>query len=279
MNYPPKAKRLELQLETTAHCNAACVFCPYPTLKRKGTMSMGLFERIIDDMAGIPTINSIVLHGLGDPTLDPHMEDRLKYIYQVKKLDIPSEMYTNGIGMVPRKIDAFKNAGLTCMVFSVNAVRSEQHDAIMGTKGKFEQVCANADYARSVGLNVETHAVLTGDTFTLDDLLAFYKRWGRAGMGGVGVVIHENNWAGMSRSTREWNANTCCSRAIAQIYVLVDGRVAMCCYDPSGNTTFGDLSKQSIREVYNSDYYTMFREMHAMNRAAVFERCAGCTRT
>jgi len=279
MNFPPKAKRLELQLETTAHCNAACVFCPYPMLKRKGTMSMELFKRIIDDMAEIPTINSIVLHGLGDPTLDPHMTARLNYIYKEKGLSLPSEMYTNGIAMLPKKSDAFKEAGLTCMVFSINAVRSDQHDAIMGTKGKFDTVCANADYARSIGLAVETHAVLTRDTFTEADMEEFYRRWGKAGVDGVGMVISENNWAGMNRDARAWNANTCCSRAIAQIYVLVDGRVAMCCYDPTGGTTFGDLSKQTLREAYNSDYYTMFREMHAMNRAAVFERCAGCTRT
>jgi len=280
VNFPPKSKRLELQIETTSTCNARCVFCPYPALNRKGgLMSMELFARIIDDMAQIPQINSLVLHGLGDPTLDPRLVDRIKYIRQDKAIDHPIEVYTNGIAMMPHKLDALKDAGLTCVVFSVNAVRPDQHDAIMGTKGKFDTVCANADYAIKIGLAVETHAVLTNDTFNRDDMDIFYRRWGRAGVDGNGMVIYENNWAGLNRDTRLWNANNCCSRATGQIYVLVDGRVAMCCYDPSGKTTFGNLSEQSIREVYNSDYYTLFREMHSLNRAAVFERCAGCTRT
>jgi len=42
-------------VETIALCNAACSFCPYATLERKGTrMSDALVEKIIDDLTGIP---------------------------------------------------------------------------------------------------------------------------------------------------------------------------------------------------------------------------------
>src|SRR5688572_20298176 len=40
-----------VHLETLASCNAACGFCPYPTLERKGTrMPDDLIEKIIGDL-------------------------------------------------------------------------------------------------------------------------------------------------------------------------------------------------------------------------------------
>src|SRR4051812_8344857 len=46
MDYP-----WEVSLETQALCNAACTFCPYPTLERKGLkMSDELVNKIVDEM-------------------------------------------------------------------------------------------------------------------------------------------------------------------------------------------------------------------------------------
>ena len=44
-----------VHLETNALCNAACNFCPYPTLERKGTkMPDALIAKIIEDLRDIP---------------------------------------------------------------------------------------------------------------------------------------------------------------------------------------------------------------------------------
>ncbi|MGH8677869.1 MAG: hypothetical protein ACREUQ_05895, partial [Burkholderiales bacterium] len=44
-----------VHLETLALCNAACDFCPYPTIARKGErMPDALIEKIINDLADIP---------------------------------------------------------------------------------------------------------------------------------------------------------------------------------------------------------------------------------
>ena len=44
-----------VHLETNALCNAACTFCPYPTLERKGAkMPDALIAKIIEDLRDIP---------------------------------------------------------------------------------------------------------------------------------------------------------------------------------------------------------------------------------
>ena len=50
MQYPA-----HVHLETMAVCNAACEFCPYPSLERQGTkMSDALIKKVVGDLADIP---------------------------------------------------------------------------------------------------------------------------------------------------------------------------------------------------------------------------------
>lgn len=243
-------------------------------------MSMELYRKILDETATIPLIERVVLHGLGEPTLDRHLEERLDYARKVRP-ELILEIYSHGAHLSPERFESLKKAGLTSLVFSLNAVRQEQHEAIMGLKGKFDIVCSNIEYAiaHQENVGIEIHAVSNDDQFTEADRITFYQRWGVAGQGGYGSCVREMNWAGLNRTTIEIKGNECCSRAVGQIYVMYDGRVTMCCLDVAGETVFGDLNVSTIREVYNSEYYTMFRSLHSANKAAVFKACKGCTRT
>ena len=271
---------MELQLETTSTCNAACSWCVYPTSKRwGGLMSMDLFRKIIDESTRIPQINKYILHGLGEPLLDPKLQDRIWYVSQVRPR-AAVQIYTNGVYLTPENFDNLRGAGLTSVVISLNAVRPEQHEAIMGLKGKFEEVCGNIEGAiKNQGeTHIAVHAVVNGDQFTNRDVIGFYQRWGETGYGGHGKCITEGNWAGDNRTTRTFKPNEACHRALDSIYVLYDGRVTTCCFDPDGKQVFGNLSQETIRQVYNSGDYMKFREAHHDDRADEYDICRGCTR-
>jgi len=63
---------MQLQVENINVCNARCVFCPYPTMKRKHTvMSLELHRKIVDEVATIPRFDQFTITGLGEPFLDP----------------------------------------------------------------------------------------------------------------------------------------------------------------------------------------------------------------
>jgi len=272
---------MELQLETTSTCNAKCSFCVYPVAGRAGgLMAMSLFKGIIDEAAGIPVIDRFVFHGLGEPLLDPHLEDRIWYA-RSKKPQAHREIFTNGVYLAPEKFEALKAAGLTSLTVSVNAVRAEQHEKIMGLVGKFDTVQKNARYAidNQGDCAVHIHAVKNDDSFTREDVPVFYAQWGNRNFGGHGICIVEGNWAGSNRTQhRNWKPNESCYRALGQMYILYDGRVSMCCFDPTGKTIFGDLNKQTIRQVYNSKEYLNFRIAHDQDRADEYQQCRDCTR-
>lgn len=274
---------IQLQVETTTACNKGCHFCPLPDIKPTrdhGTMSMDLFRKIVDEASGIGDIEQLCLTGLGETMLDRWVIERAKYARD----KMPSsfiDIYTNGSYLTPEKFDALKAVGISCVTVSLNAIDADQHHKIMGGRKDFDTVMANTEYAvaHRGGVMVQVKAVVNGDTFTEADGWKFYAKWGHRDLGGYGQLVYEGNWAGSNRTTRAFKPNECCSRALTQIYVLFDGRVTPCCLDPDGrHKVFGNLSKQTIKQVYNSPDYLAFREAHDANRADEYSFCKVCSR-
>ena len=67
-----------VSIETYAYCNAACNFCPYPNLTRKGDMMPDvLVEKLISDFEAIPVSHpfEINLSRVNEPFLDQRIFD------------------------------------------------------------------------------------------------------------------------------------------------------------------------------------------------------------
>jgi radical SAM protein with 4Fe4S-binding SPASM domain len=268
---------IEIQIETITTCNARCHFCIYKDHQERWgkSMDMDLWRKIIDDVGAIPTIFALKPLGLGEPLLDQRLEERIEYARG--KVDF-IYIFTNGILLTPERSKSLRDAGMNTIIVSLNATNSEQHEKVMGVKGKYNLVCSNIEAAIALGLDVEVHTVWNGDQFDKIDAFNFHSRWGNVSTGGHGFVVIEGNWAGDNRVIRPWKPNTHCFRATTQINVLWDGRVSTCCQDLLGRMIFGNLNTQTIREVYNSEAYTKFREDHYYDRADKYTICAGCTR-
>ena len=242
-------------------------------------MSMDLFKKILDDAATIDHITQVCITGLGEPTLDAKLVEKVRYA-RVRKPNAFIDIFTNGVYLTPNKFDELVDAGISSVQVSLNAINEAQHFGVMGLRDKFDMVCANIDYAiaNRGKVNVEVRAVINGDVFTNTDGHEFYERWGIRGKGGHGMLINEGNWAGDNRTIRKFDPSEACFRALAQIYVMFDGRVSTCCFDPTGKQIFGDLREQTLREVYAGTNYLNFREAHNDGRAEEYAVCKGCTR-
>jgi len=272
---------IRLQLETTSTCNAGCGFCIYKTAGRAGgQMDMDLFRTIVDEAATIPSIKIYSLQGLGEPLLDRHIVERIEYIKE-KDPACEIELFSNGVYVTPMKYDKLRDAGLDCLVISINAVSADQHFKIMELKDKFDIVVANAEYALANKGDkfVQVHATMDGTNFTEANARAFLEKWGDFRAGGDGKCVIAGNWAGDLEATEfPFKPNQCCNRAIDGIYVMYDGRISMCCFDPTGKTIFGDLKAQTLRGIYKDFRYVQFREDHFNDRADKWEQCKVCTR-
>jgi len=141
-------------------------------------------------------------------------------------------------------------------------------------------VCQNIDYAiaNHRGVRIEVRAVMSEPWWTHHDVDDFFSRWGEARGTGHGLLVHEGNWAGSLSTQRKFMPNEHCPRSTEAIYVLYDGTVSACCFDPTAKMNFGNLTHQSLREVYASEKYVQFRKDHINDMADRYELCSTCTR-
>lgn len=242
-------------------------------------MTMDLYKKILDDAATISQIGQVTITGLGEPLLDAKLIDRVIYTRKMMPTAF-IDMYTNGSYLTPAKFESLKAAGISCISVSLNATSTKQRQDIMGLDD-YEKVCEYIDYAIAhrgdVGILVK--AVVNNDSFTGKHGESFQARWGRAGSDGFGQIVWEGNWAGdgrMAGPPRTLNAS--CARALGQIYVTYDGRVTPCCFMPDANVVcLGDLRTQTIREVYNGEWYADFRSDHNDSKGTKHSFCAACT--
>ncbi len=273
-------------METTAFCDAACVFCPYPTMKRsKGTMSMEMFKKIIDEAATLPLIDHITFTGLGESLLDKHLVERIRYTRSILP-NVRIDMFTNGSQLTEEKIDELFDAKLSVLYVSLNGTNARKRKEIMYPHkpgyDDYDQVCAMIDYAvakykREGGTVVMAKAIVSKDLFEIGDQEKFIERWNGIWEQGGNAFMHlEGNWAGAVWKART-TQTTPCSRALGMIMVLWDGRVSACCFDGEGEEILGDLKTQGLREMYNAPRATDFRLAHHEGRREEIPLCAGCT--
>ena len=58
--------------------------------------------------------------------------------------------------------------------------------------------------------------------------------------------------------------------------VTWDLKVVPCCFDYDSQIIFGDLRKQAIREIYESDEYLTFINAHATRNLDAYPLCQSC---
>ena len=75
-------------------------------------------------------------------------------------------------------------------------------------------------------------------------------------------IIEYRNWSG---DKFNWTPQTKCSRAINTMTIMVDGRVNLCCME-HGKVIFGDVSRSSVKEIWNSDFRQMYCKAHIFGK-------------
>ena len=275
---------MQLQLESTGYCNAKCHFCVYASPENestpKGHMTLENLKKAIDEAATIPLIDDVVLHGLGEPLLDPTLDEKIRYTREKMPERVRISVFTNGSLLTPLRFEQLKEAGLDELNISLNASNPKQRREIMGLKD-FDKTVEHVSYAVSHADNVKIRitAVINEDKFTLKDGMLLVSMWGSWRHGGHVELVYEGNWAGDNRTIRKFDPSDGCIRALGCIYVRWNGDAVTCCFDPIGKyNTWGNIFEEGIRTVFNKPEWTEFRKAHAENRADEFDYCAKCTR-
>jgi hypothetical protein len=268
-----------VSIETFAYCNAACSFCPYPDLERKGEMlPTDLVERVIDELASIPdyTPERLVLCRVNEPMLDKRLFDFMRLARQrLPETTLPT--FTNGTTLTEKNVDMLLDIGLLgSLIVSLNDHRKQQHESLM--KISYDLVIANLDRlehraaAGEIPFPVVVTRVASGGEEDREYLDWCEARWPSLHP----TVTPAFDWLGATVEAEKlpYVPVYGCSQWF-DLNILADGREAFCCVDSVGINEDINIHNMTALEMYNRPERRALRKSYVSRQQV--EYCRTCT--
>ena len=279
-----------VQIETLAACNAACTFCPYPVMDRKGDkMSDELFAKIVEDLKEIPSDHkfTISLNHINEPLADSRWSSFLALL----ESQLPNAMVTiisNGYLLNEKNINKLKAfSNVESIQVSLNEIDEEAHNSTMKMKGKFNKILGNLDYIHKLRssneINFKVFLRRVGDYSSQDKAFIDYcsERWpvfsaaSRGLKDFLGQVDSGHEGKPIEQILNARVPITGCTQWF-HLVISASGKVAACCFDGEVKWPSGDVSNSSVLDIYSSQYLKSLRD-EKLTRLEAEDPCSSCT--
>jgi radical SAM protein with 4Fe4S-binding SPASM domain len=269
----------EIGLSITDGCNADCVFCPrrdWPSGTPK-FMPIEMVRKIVkevgsDEFKAKHDLCHIVIGENGEPTLHKGLIDILR---EVKKLDVPVDLFTNFSGMTPKKSKTIVDEKLVKGIHTnVDGATKETYEQIK--RLDYDKVIKNINSFISVNddIHLFVHAVLTENYINAvertfgkkprklvknpilipNEERSFLEIWQNLDY----VHAHSESclmWAERKGTVRKPGEYVCHNIARVEINAFINpkGDWYICCFDTGNEMVFGNITKQTFDEIYESE--------------------------
>jgi len=272
---------VEYVVETTAKCNLYCPMCPRETYKQpKEDMTEEIFTRLVQESAG--SAEHMMLIGLGEPFLDPHIFERIEYC---ERHNIHTLLSTNGTFLDEKTSEQLLDGPLAHITLSFDGSTKESFEFYR--KGaKFEKVrdnylrFARMKKARGRGPQVVVQMVrMERNASEVDDFLRFWS--GVEGVDQVRIKEDETNLMrpDAGHTAADWK-HPCHYLWRGPMYVKWNGDVYPCCQSYMvGGEPVGNVGTGSLPEIFDNEEMRRMRRLHVEGRAGEIGICSRCCTT
>jgi len=283
----------QLDLEINGGCNFSCPMCPQSIGREKDFLKklpFNIFTKIIDDCMpyGLETVS---LHGSGEPTLS---RDMPKYVEYIKKKNLKCISFTNGYRLNKNMAKDLIRAGIDILRISCIGFNRKTYAHWMGCDG-FDEVRENLK--TFVKLNEEMNGItevhvyhLITDIKNKEQEIQSYRRNWADYTGAKAEIWLMHNWAGSEielgykRITKPMQKRSC-GRPFSPLLQVraggIDGHhgaVVACCMvlGKDSSAVLGHLDDQTIKEVVSGDLFKELRNAHSHKKFNEISYCANC---
>lgn len=265
-----------VQIESSTACDAKCVFCPRPKMKRKGgTMKESLFEKIVQESKKLG-ISELVLFLNGEPLIFPRLFDWLK---RLRQEGLRTVIFTNANQLTTHKsivLTSFHDV-IQSIVFSIGGIDTETYKEVMGLN--YDKVLGNIRKFAQINagkINTKAHIPLMSMTqkFTdrwVDHWREYVDELSPTDMFNFGGLIKDD----LELKESDLHVRKFCAR-LNHLTVLWDGRVCLCCIDAEGQVILGNVNKQTLSEIYNGDLAKRYRAKQSEGKYSDLPLCQDC---
>ncbi|MBF0251426.1 MAG: radical SAM protein [Alphaproteobacteria bacterium] len=294
MPIPESLQVKQLDMELNGGCNYKCEMCPQVDGREKDFLKklpLDVFEKVVDDAMAYG-LESVSLHGSGEPSLNANMPD---FVRVVKDRGLKCISFTNGSKLTEELARRLIEAKIDVLRFSVIGYDRDSYQRWM-SKDLFEDVRVNA--RRFVELNAELGGSsqlhlyhLVTDAERIEDEVAAYQTNWVTYTGGFAEIWMMHNWSGeytggFDRAASQGRPKRrSCGRPFSPLLQVRAGgleghnaAVVACCMvlGKDSQAVLGHLDSQSIAEVVCGEPYEALRAAHREERFDDIPYCAGC---
>ena len=218
----------EVEISTQCDNGPVCVWCPNHTnperAEKQTVMGMPLFEKIMQDLSAMGTVKFLRLHGYNEPLL---LDEQLNAFVQKAKQILPLaqiQIYSNGNRATETNIGSLLDDGVSKFLFT-------QYEKERGFLHTLENMP--------------------------DDLLE------KVSIRPMSAVFLSNRGGTLTRIKNVRTGNIPCTMPNEQMVIrLVEpnkANVVLCCEDYKQKTALGDVSEQSIQEIWELPKFKQIR--------------------
>jgi len=264
-------------------CNLTCSMCDHKNMVKHRPvklMDMGLYKKIIDEIARVNPHARIWEIYFGDPFLCKDMAERVEYAKNSGLTDVV--LNTNGVLMTPERSKALIMAGLDAIYVGIDAFKEETYNQIR-IGGDYQTVVKNVLKYRELlsEYGSETQQIFV--QFVVSDINEsevqdFRNFWVQHG---ISVKIRPKvSWAGLVEATNlrpnDEAERKPCYWLVKAINICSDGEVTLCSVDVHCRVKCGNVNEKSIQEIWQGDL-KKYRDMHSEGRYDQLPAlCANC---
>lgn len=227
-----------VEIETINRCNNTCVFCPVnknDDPRELALMDDDLFIKIIDELAELDYAGELTLYSNNEPLLDKKLAERIGIARQ-KCPKAFIYIITNGTLLDLNKTLQILEAGIDKIVINQYDDSLKLNNSLLSIVKGLEN-SEHRHYCNKITIILRrAHEILDNRAGVAPnkgtDKFDYYKYF----------------------------ANIACMYPFVEIIIRPDGKVSMCCKDALGRMTLGDLSKQTLMEVWKGTELRSVRE-------------------
>lgn len=278
---------LYLMLEQTYRCNLRCASCVqgYPRLRSRYStgvtcMPWSLFERVILEGKDY-RCPSVSMHVNDEPLLVKDLAKRIAFARKHGYMDIL--MTTNGLLLNDDKIKEIVDAGVTRVLFSLDACTQKTYEKVRGGKlNKVLRAIAKiTEYRKKLGTRLPIiRASFVPTAFNRQELEPFKKTIGRL-VDYVDIqplsVFRRLNTELIPFDAKRIT-NFCCNQPWSSLVVRANGDVLPCCSFYGPEIVLGNARRESLYTIFNCGFLKRMRKDFKDGRYRL-TACAICSKT
>lgn len=266
-------------IELASLCNLRCQMCyqtdkTFTNKKFMGSMSFELYKSIIDQLVEGGT-GALTFGSRGEPLMNT---DIIKCLNYAKNKFYELKLITNASFLNEEISHSILQNEVNLLTFSVDSHLKDEYEEIR-QRGNFDRVLKNIltflEIKNKYYPNSKTITRISGvqvlDTQNINQFNEFWQKF----VDEVGIKKAYERWdTYFNEPTPEFKKP--CSLLWERMYIWYDGKVNPCDSDYKSYLSYGDVTKESIKDIWGSNMINKLREDHIKLNRNDYNPCDRC---